>query len=76
MSNSTPTPRDNTKTLVKKNVLNALAAIGVGASIYALGYFGARQGLLDIFSKGYVKVNVNAFAADGTKLIIQERPLS
>ena len=75
MSNSTPTPRDNTKALVKKNVLNALAAIGVGASIYALGYFGARQGLLDIFSKGYVKVNVNAFAADGTKLIIQERPL-
>ena len=75
MSNSTPTPRDNTKTLVKKNVLNALAALGVGASIYALGYFGARQGLLDIISKGFMKVNVNAFAADGTELIIQERPL-
>ena len=76
MSNSTPTPRDNTKTLVnKKNVLNALAALGVGASIYALGYFGARQGLLDIFSKGFIKVNVNAFAADGTKLILQERPI-
>ena len=74
MSNSTPTPRDNTKKLVLKYAIVASAALGVGVCVYALAYSGARQGMLDILEHGTIKVDVNAFAADGTKLILQERP--